>query len=255
MIGLTSMPSSFFGGLWHILRHNYPLFFEGLKFTLILAVVGTIFGLVISLMLVVFKTQKIDRFSHLSIRLLKRFTYRFSVFYVGFFRGTPMLVQAMIFYYGLGHLGIRIPILLAGLIIVSLNTAAYLTEVLRAGLLGVDVGQREAAESLGMSNAQVYRKILLPQALKNMVPAIGNELVVNIKDTAVLSVIGVAELFYMGRAVASATYRHYEAFIIVSIIYLLTVMVAVYALKYIALWFGKAAIDPLKSESEGILYD
>jgi putative lysine transport system permease protein len=171
---------------------------------------------------------------------------------VAFFRGTPMLVQAMVFYYGLNQLGVRIGFFEAGLTVVSLNTAAYLTEILKAGLLSLDGGQKEAALSLGMTHMQSYRYILLPQALKNMIPAIGNELIVNIKDTAVLSVIGVGELFYMGRAIASQTYRYTEAFILVSIVYLITVLIAVELLKRISLWLGKEP-KALPSSSGGLL--
>jgi putative lysine transport system permease protein len=162
-----------------------------------------------------------------------------------------MLVQAMVFYYGLNEAGFRISFLPAGLIVVSLNTAAYLTEVLRSGLNGLDVGQKEAALSLGFSDRTTYRLILLPQALKNMIPAIGNELIVNIKDTAVLSVIGVGELFFMARSVAGATFRFTEAFILVSLMYLITVILIAWGLKRLSLWLGQNPKVLLSSESEG----
>jgi len=130
-----------------------------------------------------------------------------------------------------------------------LNTAAYLTEILRSGLQGLDKGQKEAAESLGMSTRQIYQKILFPQAFRNMIPAIGNELIVNLKDTAVLSVIGTTELFYMGRSVAGAHYRYTEAFVIVALIYLGIVMVAVYGLRKLSETMGRESTHILKSES------
>jgi len=253
MVVLNALPPSFLGGLVGIFRNYYPLLLEGLKFTLILAVVGTIFGLIIAMVLVVFRLLKIENHQPLTSKIIKKGLKRFSILYIGFFRGTPMMVQAMIFYYGLNEMGVRLAFLYAGLVVVSLNTAAYLTEVLRAGIESIDPGQEEAAKSLGMSNALTYRKILLPQALKNMVPAIGNELVVNIKDTAVLSVIGVGELFYFGRSIAGATYRYTEAFVAVSIVYLVTVMIAVFMLKKVSDLFGKDAKQLLASESEGMV--
>lgn len=135
------------------------------------------------------------------------------------------MVQAALFYYGLATLGVRMPILVAGVIIVTLNTAAYLTEVLRSGINSIDKGQIEGAKSIGLTRRQMFQYIIFPQVLKNMLPAIGNELVVNIKDTAVLSVIGVSELFYMGKSVAGTYYRYTESFVLVALIYLITVLV------------------------------
>jgi putative lysine transport system permease protein len=136
-----------------------------------------------------------------------------------------MMVQAAIFYYGLATVGVRLPIILAGIIVVTLNTAAYLSEVLRSGINGLDPGQMEAARALGMTRIQSYRYIIFPQVIRHMIPAIGNELVVNIKDTAVLSVIGVTELFYMGKSVAGTYYRYTEAFVLVALIYLIIVLI------------------------------
>ncbi len=217
--------ASFFSNIVTMFQNNYDLFFYGLRMTLILAFVGTGVGLLIALVLAYVKVQEIttsQRFKAFLQRILQGFAYG----YVGFFRGTPMIVQAMLFYYGMQRMGFDIRVLTAGLIVVSLNTAAYLTEVIRSGLNALDKGQKEAGLSLGLSMRQVYLLILYPQALKNMIPAIGNELVVNIKDTAVLSVIGVSELFYMGRRVGSASYLFTEAFIIVSVMYLVIVSIA-----------------------------
>jgi len=195
------------------------------------------------------KIQTLNHYGNLVTRVFKWISKRFAEMYVTVFRGTPMIVQAMLFYYGLARAGVRMPVLIAGLTVVSLNTAAYLTEILRSGLQGLDKGQKEAAESLGMSTRQIYQKILFPQAFRNMIPAIGNELIVNLKDTAVLSVIGTTELFYMGRSVAGAHYRYTEAFVIVALIYLGIVMVAVYGLRKLSETMGRESTHILKSES------
>lgn len=221
---------SVFNTMRAMLENNASLWLYGLRTTLLLAFVGTVVGLLLALVLVVMKIQTPRRDAHFMKRILVRLVRRTSILYVGFFRGTPMMVQAMLLYYGLQSLGLGIPVFTAGLVVVSLNTAAYLTEVLRAGLAALHKGQKEAALALGMSPYATYRFVLFPQALKNMVPAIGNELVVNLKDTAVLSVIGVTEMFYMGRRIGSARYQFTESFIIVSLLYLLVVNIAVWLL-------------------------
>lgn len=240
-------------GLWDLWTRFHPLLLNGLRITLFLAFAGTVLGLLLALLLVTLKEQHLHADEPRVTRGFKHLLRSCVTAYVGFFRGTPMLVQAMVFYYGLNEAGFRIAFLPAGLIVVSLNTAAYLTEVLRSGLNGLDVGQKEASLSLGFSHPMTYRLILLPQALKNMIPAIGNELIVNIKDTAVLSVIGVGELFFMARSVAGATFRFTEAFILVSIMYLITVMFTAWGLKRLSLWLGQNPKTILASESEGLV--
>lgn len=243
----------FFERMFRLFLEGYPLLLEGLRSTLLLASFGTIIGLILALFLITIQKLHVMNKEPWITQALKKNSARLTKMYVAFFRGTPMLVQAMVFYYGLNQIGVRIGFFAAGLTVVSLNTAAYLTEVLKAGLNGLDVGQSEAALSLGMSHGQTYRLVLLPQALKNMVPAIGNELIVNIKDTAVLSVIGVGELFYMGRAMASRTFLYTEAFMIVSIIYLITVLMMVEILKRLTRLSEKDASKLLRSQSEAPL--
>jgi putative lysine transport system permease protein len=219
-----SIPSDFVGGILYILRNNYSLYLEGIKYTLLISLTGTVIGLLLALVLTVFRIQETDKRDTLFTKTLKRISIILSSSYVEFFRGTPMMVQAAIFFYGLATIGFRVPIIIAGIIIVSLNTAAYLTEVLRSGINAIDKGQIEGAKSIGLTKTQMYRYIIFPQVLKNMLPAIGNELVVNIKDTAVLSVIGVSELFYMGKSVAGTYYRYTESFVLVALIYLILVI-------------------------------
>ncbi len=249
MMTLASIAPGFLEGMIDLVIHYYPLYLQGIMYTLLLAIAGTLIGLFIAFILVIMKIQTLNRYGLLITRALKWVSKRFAEIYVTVFRGTPMMVQAMLFYYGLARAGVRMPVLVAGLTVVSLNTAAYLTEILRSGLQGLDEGQREAAESLGMSTRQIYQKILFPQAFKNMIPAIGNELIVNLKDTAVLSVIGTTELFYMGRSVAGAHYRYTEAFVIVAVIYLIIVMIAVYGLRKLSEYMGRESKHILQNES------
>jgi putative lysine transport system permease protein len=230
---LTSIPQGFLPIIGFLLKNEYSLYLNGLKFTVIVALTGTLFGLILSLFLTVLRLLEQDKKDSVLVRVFKKVGNISAVMYVEFFRGTPMIVQAMIFYYGLATLGVQLNLILAGIIVVTLNTAAYLSEVLRAGINSIDPGQMEAARALGMTKAQGYIHVVFPQVLKNMVPAIGNELVINIKDTAVLSVIGVGELFYMGRSVAGTYYRYTESFIIVAVMYLVLVIITTRILNFI----------------------
>jgi len=248
----SSIPQDFIGGVIYILQNNYKLYIEGASFTLIIAISGTILGLFLALLIIIFRIQEKDsRDSKFNI-LMKRISVIFSSSYVEFFRGTPMMVQAAIFYYGLAMAGVRIPIILAGVIVVTLNTAAYLTEVLRAGINAIDKGQMEAARSIGLSRGQAFRHVIFPQVIKNMVPAIGNELVVNIKDTAVLSVIGVSELFYMGKSVAGTYYRYTESFVLVALMYLVLVLITTRILTIAIQYINREKVSLPKSMTGGL---
>lgn len=226
------MPPGFFEGIWFLLKEYYPLFLNGIKYTLILSLSGTILGLLLAIIITPVKIQTISkRDTKLSV-VCKRAGIFLSTAYVEILRGTPMMVQAAIFYYGLRSMGIdlslnvfnlfTIPgIITSGILIVSINTSAYIIEVLRGSINAIDKGQMEAARSLGMTRKQAMLKIIIPQALKNSIPAIGNEFVINIKDTSVLSIIAVTELFYMTRRINSIHFRQTEGFIIAAIIYLI----------------------------------
>ena len=210
---------------------------------MIIAITGTFIGLFVAMLIIIFRIQEKDPRDNGMNVLLKKLSVFFSTSYVEFFRGTPMMVQAAIFYYGLAMIGVRMPIIVAGIIVVSLNTAAYLTEVLRSGINAIDKGQMEAARAIGLSRAQAYRYIIFPQVIKNMVPAIGNELVVNIKDTAVLSVIGVSELFYMAKSVAGTHYRYTESFVLVALVYLIMVLITTRLLSLIIKLLNKEIVS------------
>lgn len=249
----TTIPSDFLGGLLYILENNYKLYIEGAKFTLMISISGTILGLFVALLIIIFRIQEKDSRDTRTQVFFKKASVFMSTSYVEFFRGTPMMVQAAIFYYGLAMLGLKLPIILAGIIVVTLNTAAYLTEVLRSGINAIDKGQMEAARSIGFTRGQAYLYVIFPQVIKNMVPAIGNELVVNIKDTAVLSVIGVSELFYMGKSVAGTHYRYTESFVLVALVYLIIVLVTTRILSKVVAFINKEKISLPNSQTGGAL--
>lgn len=143
-----------------------------------------------------------------------------------------MMVQAMLIYYGLKGL-LQWDALTAGLVIISINTGAYMTEIIRSGIQSVDNGQREGARSIGMNNAQTMMYVILPQAIKNSFPSIGNQLIVNIKDSSMLNVISVIELYFQTTSSAGSTMQYTENFFIATIIYLIMTSIATIILSLI----------------------
>lgn len=225
------IPEGFWGGTVFLFKQYAPMFGEGIVYTLIVSLIGTLIGLLLAVFITPLKMLKVTNRDSYPVHLAKRVAVFLSSTYVEVLRGTPMMVQAVIIYYGLAgmnidlgiHLGLfRIPgIIVTGILIVSINTSAYIVEVLRGSIEAIDKGQMEAARSLGMTRAQVMRLIIIPQAIKNSIPSIGNEFVINIKDTSVLSVISVTELFFMTRKVNAIYYRQTEGFVIAAVIYLI----------------------------------
>ncbi|MFA7376419.1 MAG: amino acid ABC transporter permease [Acholeplasmataceae bacterium] len=236
---LMSLPDQgeFFKTLIYLFVTYYKVILFGLGITVLLSVVGTVGGFFLAIGLTGFRTLEVDKkIDTLVIKILKVIGQKFAVLYVTVFRGTPMIVQAMIIFYGVAQANLfswwsPLP---AGLIIVTLNTTAYISEVLRGGLESLDVGQMEAARSVGMTKSQAMRHVMWPQAIKNALPGIGNEFVVNLKDTAVLSVISVVDLFYAVRQSASESYRFLEAFMIAAIMYLILTYLSSKLINYLS---------------------
>lgn len=196
-----------------------PRFSDGIGVTLYLSLIGTTIGFIVALFfsnIVVMKTYITD--SRL-ILLIKRVSQKIINIYVTIIRGTPMMVQAMIIYWGtIGFMQWDYKI--AGLVVVSLNTTAYLTEVLRGGIESIDKGQTEGALSLGLSPFQTMFHVVLPQAVKNSMASIGNEFVINIKDTAVLSSILVVDIYRVAEIASGRYLDSFTPFIIAAGIYL-----------------------------------
>ncbi len=204
------------------LATNYSsLLLEGIRNTLLISIFGTIVGILLGLLLAVMRNQEIHYKDGFGAKAIKRAMRLIAMAYVDIVRGTPMMVQAAVFFYGFAYSGINLNPLVAGFVVVSFNTAAYISEIIRSGINGINEGQIEAARSLGLSHFEAMRYIVLPQALRNTVPALMNELIVNVKDTSVLSIIGVTELFYMTKAAASETYLTFPAYVLTAIIYLI----------------------------------
>ena len=139
--------------------------------------------------------------------------------YIELFRNTPLLVQLFFLYFALPKIGIRISAETCGKLGLGLLGGAYMAETVRGGILSIDPGQTEGAKAIGMTHVQTMNAVILPQALRNIMPQIGNNLIINIKDTCVLSVIGTVELFFATKSVAGAMYTYFEAFTITMVIY------------------------------------
>lgn len=210
--------TSFLNRVWELFTSNKSLYAEGLKTTLILAILGTVFGTLIGFVIVGLRIQKVHYKDKAVIKICKKLANWVAIVYIDIIRGTPMMVQAMLFFYGIAA-NIMEPNT-AGVIIISFNTAAYIAEILRSGINAIDIGQMEAGRSLGLTNTQTFMYVIIPQTVKNTLPALANELIVNIKDSSVLSVIAVSELFYATKQAASTGYQYTEAYFISAIIYL-----------------------------------
>lgn len=237
-IALATVASSqknltFFSTMVYLVQNNFKTFYTGIFHTLELAFFGTIIGFVIAMLLVFCRISKADKRDSEFMQALKLTGNAFASFYVTIIRGTPMMVQGLIIYYAgfrfvralfpnmsVSELNGIYSIFLASAVTVSLNTAAYITEILRGSVESIDKGQVEAARSLGLSNWQTMYKVIFPQAIRNSIPAICNEFIINIKDTSVLNAVGMTELMFMTTTVAGTYYVYLETYMITAVVYL-----------------------------------
>lgn len=231
------------GGFWSDVREIWDTygrqFLVGARNTILIAFISTIIGFLIGLLIAIYRSIPMSRRRKpISYTIYKIFEF-FIIAYIEIFRGTPMMVQAMMIFYGSKlFFNIDLSSMVAALIIVSINTGAYLTEVIRGGIIGVDPGQSEAAKAIGMNHFQSMTTVILPQAIRNTLPALGNEFVVNIKDTSVLNVIAVTELFFITRSAAGSTYMTFQTFFIASVLYFVMTFIATRLLILIEKYMG-----------------
>lgn len=216
---MNSLPDDFWGRVVYLLQQYGPSFLRGAGTTMLIAVISTAVGCLVGFGVGIVQTMPTDKAHPVKYFLMKVVRFLLDA-YVEIFRGTPMMVQAMFIYYGLAQLfNIHLGTMEAALFIVSINTGAYMAETVRGGILSIDPGQTEGAKAIGMTHVQTMNAVILPQALRNIMPQIGNNLIINIKDTCVLSVIGTVELFFATKSVAGAMYTYFEAFTITMVIY------------------------------------
>lgn len=209
------------------------IWWNGILGTLELSLLGTVIGFLAAVLLVFIRVSVPDKRDRAAVQLVKLVGVTFEKAYVAVVRGTPMMVQACVVYYGgfgvakalmagasITQVNQAWSFFTAGLITVSMNTAAYLAEALRGGIEALDKGQREAAQSLGFTHWQAMMKVIFPQAVKNSMPAIGNEFINNIKGTSVLNIIGVVELMFATGTVAGYYYKYLASYCVAALIYL-----------------------------------
>jgi len=209
-----------------LLKQFGGLYISGTIMTLEISVLGTFLGYVLGFLVGVVQSSKAD-LDEKSVRTAVLVALKqICRFYVFIFRGTPMIVQAMVIYFGsLQALGLDLSPFTAAVIVVSLNTGAYMAETVRGGFQSVDAGQVEGALALGMPYLKIMLLIVIPQALRNIFPQMGNTFISNIKDTSVLNIISVSELFFTTKTVAGSYYKYFEAYTITAVIYLMLTFV------------------------------
>ena len=256
----TSMPDDMLTQILYMFQQGKDTYLTGALTTIELAVFGTIIAFFLALLLAAVRILEIDRSDNDAVRFLKKVGVGFAKVYSTVVRGTPMLVQGVIVYY-LGFnivsgFGLSIPEVnalwtrfIAGLVVISLNSTAYMMEVLRGGIESVDKGQMEAARSLGLSQWQAMLKVVFPQGIKYAIPGLSNELVINIKDSSVLSVIGVFDLAFAASTVAGIYYKQLNAYLVIAVFYLIMTAFASWLLGKLAARLDVKA-EPVGSTSD-----
>ena len=210
-----------------------PLLLQGVGYTLLVSIIGTIAGLIIGLLIGVYRTMPVPKNKFLKV-LKKAGDYILNA-YIEVFRCTPMMVQAMVIFWGFALLndGQTLDVIFSGMLIVSINTGAYMAEIVRGGIMSIDKGQYEGAEAVGMTHFQAMFKVILPQALKNILPSVANEFVINVKDTSVLNVIGFTELYFQAKKIVSITYDTFATYLLVAAIYFVLTFTITRILRFI----------------------
>lgn len=200
---------------------------KGLGNTVYIAVIGLIIGIVIGTLIAIVKV--IPKYSKVS-----RVMDKICTVYVAFFRGTPMVVQLLVGYYViLPLLGVSIVPLQVCVIIFGLNSGAYVSEIMRGGIMSVDIGQTEAGRALGLSYAVTMMKVIVPQAVKNIIPTLGNEFISLIKETSVVSFVGALDLYKAFRNIGNSTYEYMMPYLVMAIVYIFLVLIISMCIKAI----------------------
>ena len=267
-VAAPSRPEPMLESMLFLLIKSRDIFFTGFKTTVALAVFGTAIAFFLALLLVFLRIQVPDRSDNDFVRFCKIVGSGFARVYSTVVRGTPMMVQAMIVFFGVFKLFKLTDLtttqinsiwttFAAGLVTIVLNSTAYMMEVLRGGIESVDAGQAEAARSLGLSQWQAMRKVVFPQGVKYAIPALSNELVINIKDSSVLSVIGTFDLMFATTTVGGTYYANFDAALITSVVYLCLTMFASWLLGRFAkrldvraVKLGSTSCQPINVEEE-----
>lgn len=224
---------SFFQDVINIVAKYYPQLLSGVGNTMLIALTGTVAGLAIGLLTGIVRTAPFSRNGF--VRVLHKILNAVIAVYVEIFRGTPMMVQAMVIYWGYAFAsgGSTLPLIPSGILIVSVNTGAYMAEIVRGGIISIDRGQFEGAMSIGMTHAQTMFKVIIPQVMRNILPSVSNEFVINIKDTSVLNVIGVTELYYFAGIIKRQNFQTFQTYLVICILYFILTFTITRLLRWV----------------------
>ena len=223
---------SFFDWIAKIFSEYWRSFLRGTGNTLLMAIIGTIAGFIIGLVIAIIRTVPVkENAGGFKKAVLKIVNTILSV-YVEVIRGTPMMVQALIIHYSL-FVPLGMKPMASAIIIISVNTGAYMAEIVRGGIISVDKGQFEGAHAIGMSHFKTMFYVILPQAIRNIMPSIGNEFVVNIKDSSVLSVISITELMFAAKQAGGAYAQFVPSYVMCAVIYFILTFTVTRILRFI----------------------
>ncbi|MBR3525760.1 MAG: amino acid ABC transporter permease [Lachnospiraceae bacterium] len=215
-------------------KGGYLKVLEGLRNTLVIAVLGLLIGVVIGTLIATVRVVP-------KYKRLPRVLNGFATFYVGFFRGTPMVVQLLLFYYVLlPILGVRLSGVTVSIWVFGLNSGAYISEIMRGGIQSVDPGQMEAGRAVGLSFATTMRMIVIPQAVKNILPTMGNEFIALIKETSVVSFVGASDLYVAFNYIGSNTYEFMVPYIVMAVIYIVMVVMITILIRLMERRFARS---------------
>lgn len=239
-----------------LLWQNYSSgYLSGIRSTLILAVVATVIGCIIGLICGVLNTIPYTKNDPLPKRFVLKLIRVLVRVYVEVFRGTPMVLQAVFIYYGLPYFTsntVQWPsVWAAAILVVSINTGAYMAESVRGGIISIDPGQTEGAKAIGMTHVQTMLSVILPQALRNIMPQIGNNFIINVKDTSVMFIITFTEFFAFHRYITGVNNMYFPSAAIEMIGYLTMTLIASILLRWIEKWmdgsdsYDLVQVDPL----------
>ena len=214
-------------------KGGYHVVLDGLKVTIIIAIAGLVIGMIIGTLIAI--TKVIPKY-----KFLPKLFSATSDIYTGFFRGTPIVVQLLLSYYILFPvIGIKVDAIIVAIVAFGLNSAAYQSEIMRAGITSVDKGQLEAARALGMSYPASMMKVVIPQAIKNILPTLGNEFILLIKDTSVVSFIAIVDLTRAFRQIATGTYEYIIPYLMLALFYLVLVIIITILIRLLEKWLRK----------------
>lgn len=206
-------------------KGGYKEVITGLQNTVIIAVVGLLIGIVIGTLIATVRVLP-------KYKKIVRVLDGFCSFYVGLFRGTPMVVQLLVFYYVmLPIIGVKMSSVLVAITVFGLNSGAYISEIMRSGILSVDPGQMEGGRAVGMSYSATMMKIVIPQAVKNILPTLGNEFITLIKETSVVSFVGAKDLYLAFQSIGSGTYEYMVPYLAMALIYIAVVCIITLGIK------------------------